>query len=505
MNVAELVATLGLEVDEGAFEKGKELLHRLGTAAGIVAGVATAAGVALYEMAKSTGEAAFQVSKASQKLGVNAQALQELGFAAESTGVSSETLQHGLLLLSRTAFGATENSKELMFEFRRLGLQIYGANGQMKPANELLEDVSDRFSKMPDGIRKTALATKLFGRSGAELIPFLNKGRVGIDALREKASEFGVVLSDEVIADAKEWEHGNHMLAASLQGLKYAIGGPLLKGAGKFKEMLAEIIAKNRKWIASGVLHFVDMLKGGFTRLARIAEPLVELIKALASKIEILAMVAGGLAVAFLGPLALIVAAWLGLALIVEDIYRFLQGEGSVTGDLLNKYLGKETVDKIRKGWMDLKEFWRALFNDDFFAWVNDGPFGHLSEILEEFAKTWHMIVDGIKHDLEVISRFIPSSKNSLFGTVQQLYGATQQTFGGGASPGASVGVSTSIARASVAPSMSANFVINSAGGDPKEIADTVSARMDAFWSRSIRETYAAVAAPSPLLPGVTP
>ncbi|MBK6983030.1 MAG: hypothetical protein IPH30_17050 [Betaproteobacteria bacterium] len=46
--------------------------------------------------------------------------------------------------------------------------------------------VSDRFAAMQDGTEKTALAVKLFGRAGLDMIPMLNMGR---NALAEMIAE----------------------------------------------------------------------------------------------------------------------------------------------------------------------------------------------------------------------------------------------------------------------------------------------------------------------------
>jgi hypothetical protein len=51
-----------------------------------------------------------------------------------------------------------------------------------------LLEVANAFQKMPDGARKSAIALKLFGLEGAKLIPFLNEGAKGIQALEDEAA-----------------------------------------------------------------------------------------------------------------------------------------------------------------------------------------------------------------------------------------------------------------------------------------------------------------------------
>ena len=47
---------------------------------------------------------------------------------------------------------------------------------QLPDVNATLLQIADRFAGMADGAEKNALAIKLLGRSGTELIPFLNRG-----------------------------------------------------------------------------------------------------------------------------------------------------------------------------------------------------------------------------------------------------------------------------------------------------------------------------------------
>ena len=58
---------------------------------------------------------------------------------------------------------------------------------------------------MEDGAGKTALAIKLFGKSGADLIPLLNQGRAGIKELTDEAAKLGIVISTETAAKAEQF------------------------------------------------------------------------------------------------------------------------------------------------------------------------------------------------------------------------------------------------------------------------------------------------------------
>ena len=63
-----------------------------------------------------------------------------------------------------------------------------------RPIGELAKSMDDT---LPDGAEKTALAIELFGKSGADLIPFLNQGREGVGALTAELQDLGVQIGGD--------------------------------------------------------------------------------------------------------------------------------------------------------------------------------------------------------------------------------------------------------------------------------------------------------------------
>lgn len=115
-----------------------------------------------------------------------------------------------------------------------LGVSTRYANGSLKPLAKLLPDLSEKFKQMANGPEKTALAMKLFGRSGALLLPFLNKGKAGFAALSKEAEKLGVVLSSKDTEAIKEDTRNQRLYTAAMQGLHIQIGRYVLPVLTKF-------------------------------------------------------------------------------------------------------------------------------------------------------------------------------------------------------------------------------------------------------------------------------
>jgi hypothetical protein len=81
---------------------------------------------------------------------------------------------------------------------------------------------------MPAGIEKNAAAMDLFGKSGQQLIPFLDQGSAGIERLREEARALGIVLDEETVGAGADLGDSLTKLQRSAGALRNLIAGPLL-------------------------------------------------------------------------------------------------------------------------------------------------------------------------------------------------------------------------------------------------------------------------------------
>ena len=143
-------------------------------------GIAAAATAFVYDI-KRMIDSADELGKASQKFGIPVETLSALKYAANLADVSFESLSKGLGKLSKAMLsGAVDPTGEAAKNFKALGISVTDAGGNIRSTEAVFGDVAEKFSKMDDGATKTAMAIRIFGKSGADLIPLLNEGRTGI-------------------------------------------------------------------------------------------------------------------------------------------------------------------------------------------------------------------------------------------------------------------------------------------------------------------------------------
>ena len=178
MNVRELVTTWGFDIDQSPLiQLGLNIVSLKEVVELVHMGLEALAKPVeeLYELAEGAATARIELEKTSQTVGVAAGALLGLQQAAKMSHIEVGTMDAGLRLLSRNALKAAQGGAQAAQAFALLGVSIHGQDGKLRSADAIMMDMADRFEKMPDGIQKTGLAMQVFGRSGAQLIPMLNK------------------------------------------------------------------------------------------------------------------------------------------------------------------------------------------------------------------------------------------------------------------------------------------------------------------------------------------
>jgi len=200
----------------------------------VLIALAATAAAAFASMVTHQINVADETGKMAQKVGVATEALSTMRFAAGLSDVTNETLATSFKKLSQEVVNGST-------ALNQLGVQTTDAGGKFRDNDQIMLDVADRFSRMEDGAQKSALAVQLFGRSGLEMIPFLNQGRAGIEALQEKARALGLEISGATAAAAEEFNDNLFRLKMSAVGVANKVAAELLPTLAK----LSQVFVKN--------------------------------------------------------------------------------------------------------------------------------------------------------------------------------------------------------------------------------------------------------------------
>lgn len=438
--VAELAAKLGLVPDEKSWEHGHELVESLHHALEAYIGVEAVKKTGeLVESFVETGVAAKHLG---ERLGISTDAVQELGYAASLSGSSAEGMQVSLQHLARGMQELqTKGSGPAAEAFQQLGISMSQVKGETLDQN--LELIANKFAAMPDSAKKTALAMQLFGRSGTELIPLLNRGQAGIVELREEAEKLGYVIGDEGVEKAEEFERAQKKLHASVTGLKNQAIEALLPTLERLVDRMTEWIAENKEAITSTLQAVVEGIATAFTTLGDVIGEVIEfwqehrevaiaVLEAVGAVLVAFAIDAAADWIIAFAPLAAIIAAITALILLVENFGAIWDKVKDVVGG---------AWDWVKQKGQDFAD-WFADLPDAVENWVESIA----DKIKQAFQDAWDFITDGARQawedikDIPVIGHLIRGAEaiGDYFGGGGQLaatptgVGALPAAAGGG-------------------------------------------------------------------------
>lgn len=199
------------------------------------------------------------IQKMSLRTGVSAESLSELGFAAEQSGADLATLEGGLRRMQRVIGDAADGSQTAVDALAALGLSAGGLAG-LSP-EEQFKLIADRIAGIEDPTLKAAAAMEIFGRSGTQLLPLMQDGAAGIEALQQQARELGLTISGEDANAAAALADAMNVLWRVFKQGVFTIGSALAPALQNFAERAASVIKSVADWIKQNKAVVVTVFK----------------------------------------------------------------------------------------------------------------------------------------------------------------------------------------------------------------------------------------------------
>lgn len=244
---------------------GSELTAKLGIPLALLGGASIAGLTRAVGAFMQLGSA---VNDASEKIGINAEKLQELEYAGKLAGVMPETLQGGLAKLNKgLGEAAAGKNDELAGLLKRLGISLRDTNGQVRSAADVMPQLADAIARNQNPAVRARMAVAAFGKSGQDLIPMLNKGSAGLAEMADEARRLGIILSSEQVAASDELGDTFDKLKMSVQGLGMNIGAKLAPLLTPLLARLTDWIVANREIIGQRVDEVVTRLAAALDRI----------------------------------------------------------------------------------------------------------------------------------------------------------------------------------------------------------------------------------------------
>ncbi len=265
-SLKELGGKLGVNVPEGA----ETLLNKLGGLdAGFVASAGAALGMAaalaavvksLFDCTTEAANNAVQLSRISESAGLSTTSAQKWDYVLKSVGSSLESASGDLSGFQQKIVEASQGAGESAELFKKLGLYVWDASGNLKTTEQMLPELIEKLQGMSDTTERNAIANKLLGGTGTALIPILNQTGDELEALIEEKEKLGI-LSEGEIEDLKQTAQAQEDFTNAVEAAKNQLAQSFAPAVTAVYEMASNIISKLSKWLQeSGILDWLSSL-----------------------------------------------------------------------------------------------------------------------------------------------------------------------------------------------------------------------------------------------------
>jgi hypothetical protein len=213
-----------------------EVLGPIGIAGGVVTGVMTGLGLALFEVAEHAAHVGASLSDQAQKTGIAVPALSKLSQAATIAGTSVDQIGAAMFMFQERSVTSADS---VAAGVARMHLS-FDTLMRMAPDQQLLA-IGHALAQMTDPTQRNAASVELFGRQARDLVPLL----VDLDQAMEKTAGLSVFTEEEA-QRAKEYEMDIAALKLQVEDLFVVVGKDLIP-----------VLSKAMPYVRGSVLWFL--------------------------------------------------------------------------------------------------------------------------------------------------------------------------------------------------------------------------------------------------------
>lgn len=206
-----------------------------------------AVGYALAKVVKDSVAYGVKIDEMSKQSGIAAEDFSRLAYAAEQEHASLESITKIMPLLAKYMYSASQGMVTYSREFDKMGVKVTDTKGKLRSTYDVFLDMSEYYKNATNKTEALALAMRMLGRRGEELVPLLKLGKDGIKKLGDEAERLGIVLDQETASKMEEFDDTVVKLQTSLKGLGIMFTKYILPAVKDYAYHLDGAIESQRK------------------------------------------------------------------------------------------------------------------------------------------------------------------------------------------------------------------------------------------------------------------
>jgi hypothetical protein len=236
---------------------------------------------ALVEMFNASAEAAHHAETMANNVGVAVDELSALGLVAKQHNIDIEEVADSYRFLGKNMVEAGQGNKTVADVFRKLGVDVNGADGKLRPLNETLMQVADGLKALPEGGERSYAALTLLGRGGFRMVGMLAEGSAAIKEQEDRFRSYGAVVTEKAAQSGTAWLRATGEMGIAWKGFQNLIAEPLRDALMPYLTNLLTWVRTHPeeiRGIAARVAATVTAGLAGIVAIARVLSPVLEVI-----------------------------------------------------------------------------------------------------------------------------------------------------------------------------------------------------------------------------------
>lgn len=347
-------------------EVGQKLTPVSAAAGGFAAG--------LVKLGYDAVKGADDLNTLAKQTGVSTDYLQKLKYSSDLIDVSMEDVTGAMAKMKKNMDGGGK-------AFKELGIEVTNADGSMRSVEDIFNDTIVTLSHIENGVERDQAAMSIFGKSADSLAGIIDDGGEALKEYGQQAEDLGLIMSGDTLNSLNEINDAIDTSKAQVGAATAELGATVAQALLPLVEPITQGIQRITELLQSLTPEQTQMILGVLAAVAALA-PLVMVIGGVISSIGTvltLAPVIMGVMSAILSPIGLIVAAVVGLGIV------------------------------IYKNWDDIKAWTQSLF---------ENIKTKFEEIKKKITETWQNIQKAISDRITAIKTKVTSTFNNIKSTI---------------------------------------------------------------------------------------
>jgi hypothetical protein len=450
ITVRRLVTEWGFDVDQKPLQKFESTLQNLKRGVRVVGAAAATGAASLFGLAKQTSDTAIEMQRGAEAVGMQREEYQLLTQAASRYGVEADDVNDVLGVLSERAREAVNGQQSFRDAFKAAGVQMEELRGA--EPEEIFRVTAESMRQLESDTRRLQAAEALLGGElQRKFMPMFQAGAESVDEMTQRLESLGTVMGDEAVQDSRQFESAMFFGRQALQGLANTAGAAALPTINELIGTLLDWFAANRKVIETNLESFIEStgdfvvyaaesltgLISGIQDLTEAAGGLENILDAVEIAMSVLigtqiyngivglvgvvSTLAGSFSLASIQAWALnaavaaipvAIGALIALVgVLIEDFYRWTQGQESALGDLIEMY------PWIGDALQSIADTWELVSTKavEFYNWTKSTLF----ETIPSMASRW----------TTAIWDWITTARNAITGAFEGIWNSVEELF----------------------------------------------------------------------------